>query len=109
MKPLRVGGRVTWAIQASAPHSDRSRRGFPQKDASLIKYGHEPLTAESTLDGDLAEYCLLRVHTPIVRLDEAVPLPVAATVNCALPTVAGAVWLAESADNHESTRQSAHP
>ena len=92
--PLRAGDRVTWAIYASDPQSDLSRRGFPQKGAGLVKYGHEPLTAESTLHGGLGEYCLLRAHTPIVRLDEAVPLPVAATVNCALATVAGAVRLA---------------
>jgi len=91
---LRPGDRVTWAIYASDPESELSRRGFPQKGAGLVKYGHEQLTTENTLHGGLSECCLLRAHTPILRLDEAVPLPIAATVNCAVATVAGALRLA---------------
>jgi putative phosphonate catabolism associated alcohol dehydrogenase len=92
--PLRQGDRVTWAIYASDPESELSRRGFPQKGEGLIKYGHEQLTPDHTLHGGLSECCILRAHTPIFRIDEAVPLPVAATVNCAVATVAAALRLA---------------
>ena len=92
--PLQPGDRVTWAIYASDPESELSRRGYPQKGGGLVKYGHEELTPDNTLHGGLSEYCLLRAHTPVVRVDEAVPLPVMAPVNCAVATVAGAVRLA---------------
>lgn len=91
--PLSVGDRVTWAIYASDPESELSRRGFPQKGEGLVKYGHERLTADHTLHGGLSQCCILRAHTPVVRIDESVPLPVAATVNCAVATVAGALRL----------------
>ncbi len=92
--PLRTGDRVTWAIFASDPESALARQGFPQKGSGLVKYGHEQLTAENTLHGGLAEYCILRAHTPLVRVDEEVPLALAATINCAVATVAGAHRLA---------------
>jgi alcohol dehydrogenase len=91
---LRVGDRITWAIFASDPQSELSRRGYPQKGQGLVKYGHEQLTEDHTLHGGLSEYCILRAHTPVIRIDEAVPLPLAATVNCSGATVAGAVRLA---------------
>lgn len=91
---LRIGDRITWAIYAADPASSLARRGLPQKAPDLFKYGHEPVTASSHLHGGLAEHCLLRRHTPIARLDEAVPLPVAALINCAVATVAGSLRLA---------------
>ncbi len=95
-KPLSVGDRITWAIYASDPQSELSRRGFPQKGEGLVKYGHERVTPDHTLHGGLSEYCILRAHTPIVHIDESIHLPVAATVNCALATVAGALRLSGS-------------
>ena len=91
---LRVGERVTWAIYASDPSSEMSRRGIPQKSPDLFKYGHEQVTPTSTLHGGLAEYTLLRRFTPILPLDEQIPLPAASIINCAVATVAGSLRLA---------------
>jgi len=92
--PLRVGDRVTWAIYASDPCSCMARRGIPQKGDDLFKYGHERITPESNLHGGLSEYCILRKHTPVIRIDAAIPLAVIALVNCSIATVAGSLRLA---------------
>lgn len=91
---LRVGDRITWAIYASDPSSALARAGMPQKGEGLFKYGHERITPGSHLHGGLAEYCILRQHTPVVRIDAPIPLPVLATINCAVATVAGALRVA---------------
>lgn len=91
---LRAGDRVTWAIYASDPGSAMARLGLPQKGPDLFKYGHEQFTPASTLHGGLAEYCVLRRHTPVVRLEASVPLPLLALINCAVATVAGSLRLA---------------
>ena len=92
--PLHVGQRVTWAIYASDPSTELSRRGIPQKSPDLFKYGHEQLTERNTLHGGLAEYTLLRRHTPVLPLAETVPPAAAAIINCAVSTVAGSLRLA---------------
>ena len=92
--PLRVGDRVTWAIYASDPCSCLARRGVPQKGEDLFKYGHERITPESNLHGGLSEYCVLRKHTPVIRIEAAIPLPVMALINCSVATVAGSLRLA---------------
>jgi putative phosphonate catabolism associated alcohol dehydrogenase len=94
--PLGLGDRVTWSIFASNPESELSRQGMPQKAEGLFKYGHEQITSDSTLHGGLSQYCILRPHTTIIKIDEVIPLPVAATINCAGATVAGALRLAEN-------------
>lgn len=91
---LRTGDRVTWSIFAGDPEGEFARRGMPQKGKDLFKYGHEQLTAESTLHGGLASHTILRKHTAIVKIDEAAPVEVAAIINCAVATVAGALRLA---------------
>lgn len=91
---LRVGDRITWAIYASDPASRMARLGFPQKALDLFKYGHEELRADQTLHGGLAEHCVIRRHTPVVRLEESLPLPLAALINCSVATVAGSLRLA---------------
>ncbi len=93
---LRVGDRITWAIYASDPCSCMARAGIPQKAPDLFKYGHEQVTASSHLHGGLAEHCLLRRHTPVARIDAAIPLPVLALINCSFATVAGSLRLAGS-------------
>lgn len=93
---LHVGDRVTWAIFASNPDSDLSRRGIPQKAPGVFKYGHQQIAANSNLHGGLAEHCILRRNTPILRVDKLLPLPLLALINCSVATVAGAMRLAGS-------------
>ncbi|MBK8657026.1 MAG: zinc-binding dehydrogenase [Haliscomenobacter sp.] len=91
---LGLNDRITWAIYASDPDSPLAQKGIPQKGDRLFKYGHEKLTETNGLHGGLSEYIVLRPHTPIVKLHETIPLPVAAIINCAVATVAGALRLA---------------
>lgn len=91
---LATGDRISWAIYAGDPAGEMARRGMPQKAPDLYKYGHEQISAEKTLHGGLSEYILLKRHTPVVKIDEAMPLPVAAVINCSVATVAGALRLA---------------
>jgi putative phosphonate catabolism associated alcohol dehydrogenase len=91
---LQEGDRITWGIYSSNPDDALSRQGIPQKAKDLFKYGHEQLTAESSFHGGLSTFTQLRPHTPIVAVSESVPLPVAALINCAVATVAGAMRLA---------------
>lgn len=93
--PLRAGDRVTWAIYASNPDSWLSLNGIPQKAPGLFKYGHERITPDSGLHGGLAEYCILRRHTPVIRVAPSLPLPLVALINCSVATVAGSLRLAQ--------------
>lgn len=77
-EPLSVGDRITWSVYVGNPQSELAHRGIPQKSPDLFKYGHERLTEHSCLHEDLSEYCLLRPHTTIVKIDYNIPLPVAA-------------------------------
>lgn len=91
---LQTGHRISWAIFASNPDQAIAKAGIPQKAPDLFKYGHEQITAAEHLHGGLAEYTILRKHTPILKLADPVPTPVAATLNCAMSTIAGALRLA---------------
>jgi putative phosphonate catabolism associated alcohol dehydrogenase len=93
---LAEGDRITWAIYAADPDSALARAGIPQKAPDLFKYGHERITEGNHLHGGLADYCILRNHTPVVRIAREIPLPVAALINCAGATAAGALRLAGS-------------
>jgi alcohol dehydrogenase len=92
--PLSIGDRITWGIYASNPGSMLAQRGIPQKGDNLFKYGHEEIREGHTLHGGLSSHTIIRRHTPVARLTEGMPLPVAATINCAVATVAGALRLA---------------
>ena len=92
--PLRLGDRVTWAIYAASPDSEMARIGIPQKAPDLFKYGHEAIKPDDTLHGGLAEYCVLRKHTPVARIDQPIPLPLMALINCSVATVAGSLRVA---------------
>ena len=91
---LRVGDRVSWAIYASDPDDPLSTQGIPQKAADLFKYGHERISEDEHLHGGLAGHTIIRRNTPLAKIDEAMPLEVAATINCAMSTAAGALRLA---------------
>ncbi|PZF71858.1 zinc-binding dehydrogenase [Taibaiella soli] len=91
---LQVGDIVTWSVFASDPESLYSLQGMPQKGAQLFKYGHAQITETEAFHGGLAEYCILKKGTAILKVPETMPLPVVATINCAIATVAGALRLA---------------
>ncbi len=91
---LHEGDLVTWSVFSSNPASEYALRGMPQKAEGLFKYGHAQVSADDVFHGGLAEYCVLKVHTTILKLPEEIPLPVAAIINCAVATVSGAVRLA---------------
>ena len=91
---LNIGDRITWAIFASGPEKKKKKRGIPQKASDLFKYGHEEITQTSHLHGGLADYIILRANTPVIKINESVPVPVAALINCSVATIAGALRLA---------------
>lgn len=91
---LNVGDIVTWSIFSADPASEMSKLGMPQKTPGVFKYGHATVTENDAFHGGLAVYCLLKPHTAILKIPGNVSLPVAATLNCAVATVAGALRLA---------------
>ena len=93
---LLEGDLVTWAIFCSHPQQDWLDKGMPQKSDDLFKYGHAKITDQDAFHGGLSEYCILRAHTCVLKVPNELPLPIAATINCALATVAGAIRLAGS-------------
>ena len=98
-KRLNSGDIVTWSIFSSDPSSEQALRGMPQKASGLFKYGHAVVTEADSFHGGLAEYCILKENTTILKIPEGIPLSVAATINCAVATVAGALRLAENVKN----------
>jgi len=93
-KPLAVGDRVTWSVFSSDVHSLCAQRGIPQKGEGLFKYGHARIDADHAFHGGLAEYCILKKGTAVLKLPKDMPLDVAAPINCAIATTAGALRLA---------------
>ena len=91
---LDVGDRITWAIYASDPGSAMALKGIPQKGNNLFKYGHEKITGDNTLHGGLSEYAVLRKNTPVLKISNTISNKFAATINCSVATVAGAIRLA---------------
>lgn len=92
--PLAIGDLVTWAVFCSSPQPEWLAKGMPQKAADLFKYGHAQIVAEDAFHGGLSEYCILKRHTCLLKVPENIPLPIAATINCAIATVAGGMRLA---------------
>lgn len=91
---LSIGDRVTWAIFAADPLSEMALRGIPQKAPDLFKYGHEKIRDGEHLHGGMAQYCILRKNTPVIRLKDEIPLGVSALLNCSVATCAGALRVA---------------
>lgn len=91
---LQAGDHVTWTIFSSDPDSVMSKAGMPQKGEKLFKYGHAQLTADDALHGGLSTHCILKPGTAVLKISKEIPLPVAAIINCAVATVAGALRLA---------------
>lgn len=87
---LNPGDRVTWAIVAHCGDCFYCRRGLPQKCQRGVKYGHEPLRDERSLQGGLASHCLLAPGSTILRLPPDLPLAMVAPASCATATIAAA-------------------
>ncbi|RYF19453.1 MAG: alcohol dehydrogenase [Flavobacteriales bacterium] len=97
--PLEEGDRVTWSIFSSNPSSSMSLKGMPQKAADLFKYGHAQITKEDVLHGGLSTHCIIKPGTVVIKLSKDIPLDVAATINCSIATVAGAIRMAGDIKN----------
>ncbi len=91
---IKPGDIITWSIFSSDPQSIFAQEGIPQKGNNLFKYGHAKITESDAFHGGLAEYCILRRNTGILKIPESMPLPIAATLNCAIATVAAALRMA---------------
>ncbi|MFD1768332.1 zinc-binding dehydrogenase [Sphingobacterium suaedae] len=92
--PINLGDTITWTVFASDPTTGSYSAETPQKNTDLYKYGHRQLTETDTFHGGLATHIILRAHTHIRVLPKHIPLAVAATINCAIATAAGAIRLA---------------
>ncbi|MDH5825991.1 zinc-binding dehydrogenase [Sphingobacterium faecium] len=91
---LRNGNMITWTVYASDPNTPSYNDQSPQKNDILYKYGHRIITEPDTFHGGLASHIILRPHTHIRILPNELPAPIAATINCAIATSAGAIRLA---------------
>jgi putative phosphonate catabolism associated alcohol dehydrogenase len=93
-KKLKIRDRITWAIYASDPEDQNSKRGLPQKAKNVFKYGHEQITKDNNFHGGLSQFTIIRKNTPLVCLNDSVPDHVAALINCSAATIAAAIRLA---------------
>lgn len=93
-RKLSKGDIVTWTVFAADPNSHNARAGMPQKGDHIFKYGHAVAEAPEVFHGGLAEYCILKINTAILQLPKELPLGIAATLNCSVSTVAGAIRVA---------------
>ncbi|MBB2147492.1 zinc-binding dehydrogenase [Pedobacter gandavensis] len=91
---LNIGDRVTWAVFAAEPQEEWLSKKMPQKSENLFKYGHARIDAEDIFHGGLGDFTILKPHTAVFKLPEKLPTAIAATINCAVATVAGAMRLA---------------
>jgi putative phosphonate catabolism associated alcohol dehydrogenase len=93
-EPIRVGDRVTWSIFSVPAGITPPRPDMPQKSPSLFKYGHVLADGDDVFNGGLADYCILRSNTALIKIAPSIPLKVAATISCAHSTVMGACRIA---------------
>jgi putative phosphonate catabolism associated alcohol dehydrogenase len=93
-EPITIGDRVTWSIFSVPAGIDPPRPDMPQKSPSLFKYGHVLADGDDVFNGGLADYCILRSNTALIKIPAAIPLKVAATISCAHSTVMGACRVA---------------
>jgi len=93
---LHIGDLITWTVFSSDPNTGVYQSETPQKNDKLYKYGHRQITEQDSLHGGLATHIILRPHTCIRILPKDISLAVAATINCAVATSAGALRLADT-------------
>lgn len=98
-KELKPGDLITWTVFSSDPESANSLRGMPQKGDDLYKYGHVQAAGTEVFHGGLGSFCILKPNTGIISLPGDMPLDIAATLNCSVATVAGALRLAGNLEN----------
>ncbi|KQB98605.1 zinc-binding dehydrogenase [Pedobacter sp. Hv1] len=91
---LKIGDRVTWAVFAADPQEEWLNKKMPQKSENLFKYGHARIEGDDVFHGGLGDFTILKAHTAVFKLPEELPTAIAATINCAVATVAGAMRLA---------------
>ncbi|AZA09985.1 zinc-binding dehydrogenase [Corynebacterium pseudopelargi] len=88
--PLAEGDRVVWSVIAACGHCDRCESGLKAKCRHLQKVGHEPITSSWALSGTYASHMVLRPGQSVIRIDDHLPDPIAATAGCAAATVIAA-------------------
>jgi putative phosphonate catabolism associated alcohol dehydrogenase len=92
--PLSPGDRILWSLIVSCGDCDRCRGGLPQKCRHLFKYGHQRYAPDAPPSGGLAEFCVLRPKSTIVRVPPSIPDTLGATIACAGATVSAALHVA---------------
>jgi len=93
---ISIGDRITWSIFSVPEGIHPPRPDMPQKSDQLFKYGHALAKDDDVFNGGLADYCILKRHTALIKISADIPIQVAATINCAQATVAGALRVAET-------------
>jgi putative phosphonate catabolism associated alcohol dehydrogenase len=91
---IKPGDRITWSIFAAPADSIPPRPDMPQKSAHLFKYGHMLAVGDEVFNGGLADYCILRPNTALIKISSSIPLKVSATISCAHSTTMGALRMA---------------
>jgi putative phosphonate catabolism associated alcohol dehydrogenase len=91
---IKAGDRITWSIFAVPGSVTPPRADMPQKSEQLFKYGHHLAKDNDVFNGGLADYCIIRSNTAIIKISPSMPVKVAATINCAQATVRGALRVA---------------
>ncbi|AJH15215.1 zinc-binding dehydrogenase [Myroides profundi] len=91
--PINEGDLITWCIYAYDSEDAIALEGYPQKSASLYKYGHHPFS-NTELNGGFATHCILKKGTAIFKLPTHLTLYEATPLNCSHATIAGAMRLA---------------
>lgn len=91
---LKIGDRVTWAVFAAEPQEEWLNKKMPQKSDHLFKYGHARIEGDDIFHGGLGDFTVLKSNTAVFKLPDTLPTAIAATINCAVATVAGAMRLA---------------
>lgn len=101
--PLQLGDRITWTLYSHCGDCFFCAHQVPQKCERLLKYGHEPWTAEHSLSGGFADYIVLESGTPVLRIPDLVSDEVATPLNCAVATAAAVLRQAGSAHLRDAT------
>ncbi len=96
---IAIGDRVVWSIFAVPADVTPPRQDMPQKSQQLFKYGHALAKDNDIFNGGLADYCVLKANTALIKITPSLPVKVAATISCAHATVMGAIRVARDITN----------